>query len=128
MFFCGDVTKPCPFAKQPALKNVPSDFYAFAAFYYILRRVHAVCDSCSKTELKVLSIKEAAKNYCKKKYEDISADKYAKFSCLWSLYIHELFTRGYKINERSQVTILKKLNGFDVNWILGSMLYKLKLL
>ena len=69
----------------------------------------------------------AAKNYCSKKYYEVSEDPYAKFSCLWSVYIHELFTKGYRVKENYKVTVLKEMNGFELNWILGSMLYKLDL-
>lgn len=124
LFFCADKNKPCPFENQPPLKKASRDFYAISAFYYVLRDIGALKNSSLVT---VRAIRRATKKYCREKYDDINKSKYAKRNCLAAVYIHELMMKGFKANNKFKVNGVKKIGGEQLGWVLGGLVYNMKI-
>ena len=126
LFLCSDPSERCPFRNQPSLNGTTQEFYAFSIFYGVLKSIGALRDSPSVT---VRDIGNSVKEYCNRDYAAVRAgNEYARTTCLSGVYIHELFTKGYRVGENFKTTFVKRIAGFKTDWILGSILYKMDLL
>ena len=121
LFFChsSDLEK-CPFSDQPKLEG---KFYGISAIYYVLRGIGAVCSDCKINVVTLLKVLTSAKSFCKKDYDEINKNPYAKNNCFGALYIYELLTSGYQMASNKLIHVAIKLNGFDLSWTLGAVLH-----
>ena len=121
IFFCHSPDlKRCPFYDQPKLRGT---FYAFSAFYYVLTDIGAVCSDCDSIQVSPKVIRRHSKSFCKKHYDEINENPYAKNNCFGANYIYEMLTVGYGLGKRKKILVANSLNGFDLGWTLGATLY-----
>ena len=121
LFFCrSQDLKMCPFSDQPKLKET---LYGMSALYYVLTDIEVVCSDCENNKVTPRKIKRASKSFCKKDYNDIKEDPYAKNDCFDSIYIYELLTAGYKLHPHRKIRVASSLNGFDLGWTMGAVLH-----
>ena len=121
LFFCrSQDLKKCPFSDQPKLNG---KLYGMSAFYYVLTGIDAVCADCENNKVTPRKIKRASKSFCKKDYNDIKEDPYAKNDCFGGNYIYELLTTGYQLRPLKKIRVDNSLNGFDLGWTLGAVLH-----
>ena len=120
VFFCHlpDVQK-CPFYDQPKLKG---RFYGFSSFYYILTGIGAVCSDCENNKVTPRKVNLYSKSFCKKDYDDLEKNPYAKNQCFGGNFIYELLTEGYRLGLYSKIRVTNSLNGFKLGWTLGAVL------
>ena len=121
IFFCHSTNlEDCPFSDQPELEG---KFYAFAAFYYVLTGINAVCSDCEKNQVSPKKIRSYSTTFCKTNYNELKEDPYAKNNCFGANYIYELLTEGYGLRPYSKIRVANSLNGFDLGWTLGAVLH-----
>ena len=120
VFFCHlpDVQK-CPFYDQPKLKG---RFYGFSSFYYILTGIGAVCSDCENNKVTPRKVNLYSKSFCKKDYDDLEKNPYAKNQCFGGNFIYELLTEGYRLGLYRKIRVTNSLNGFKLGWTLGAVL------
>ena len=120
VFFCHlpNVQK-CPFDDQPKLKG---RFYGFSSFYYILTGIGAVCSDCEDNKVTARKVDLYSKSFCKKDYDDLDKNPYAKNQCFGGNFIYELLTEGYKLRPGKKIRVTNSLNGFKLGWTLGAVL------
>lgn len=121
-FFCK--TQDCPFRDQPSLHG---DFFGFSGIFYAARDTGMLCSDCTKP-LSAAMFDESSKNFCAKKYADVSSNPYAKNVCFESNYVYELLVKGYGLAVDKTILVGKELEGFSLGWTLGAMLYNSDLL
>ena len=120
VFFCHlpNVQK-CPFYDQPKLKG---RFYGFSAFYYVLTGIDAVCSDCENNTVTPRKVDFYSKLFCKKDYDDLDKNPYAKNNCFGGNFIYELLTEGYTLGPYKKIRVTNSLNGFKLGWTLGAVL------
>ena len=120
LFFCHlpNVQK-CPFYDQPKLKG---QFYGFSSFYYILTGINAVCSDCKNNKVTPLKVNFYSRSFCKKDYDDLDNNPYAKNNCFGGNFIYELLTEGYRFGPYRKIRVTNSLNGFNLGWTLGAVL------
>ena len=120
VFFCHvQNVQKCPFYDQPKLKG---RFYGFSSFYYILTGIGAVCSDCEKNKVTPRKVNLYSKSFCKKDYDDLEKNPYAKNHCFGGNFIYELLTEGYRLAPYKKVRVTNSLNGFKLGWTLGAVL------
>ena len=122
VFFCKNDSPECPFHDQPSLKG---RFLGESGMYYVTYGI-GMLETSDKVSAQELG--KTSKTYCKQPYDDVKIDPYAKTNCFGANYIYELLTDGYNLPAKKKVSMLKTLNGFDLGWTLGAVLYNAKLL
>ena len=121
LFFCqSQDLKECPFSDQPKLKR---KFYGMSALYYVLTDIGAVCSDCENNKVTPRKISRASKSFCRKDYNDIKENPYAKSNCFGGNYIYELLTAGYKLGPNKRIRVTNSLNGFKLGWVMGAVLH-----
>lgn len=120
VFFCHlpNVQK-CPFHDQPKLKG---RFYGFSSFYYILTGIGAVCSDCENNKVTPRKVNSYSKSFCKKDFDDLEKNPYAKNQCFGGNFIYELLTEGYRLGLYKKIRVTNSLNGFKLGWTLGAVL------
>ena len=120
VFFCRlPNAQKCPFYDQPKLKG---RFYGFSSFYYILTGIGAVCSDCENNRVTPRKVNLYSKSFCKKDYEDLDKNPYAKNECFGGNFIYELLTKGYRLAPDRKIRVTNSLNGFKLGWTLGAVL------
>ena len=109
----------CPFYDQPKLKG---RFYGCSAFYYILTGIDAVCSDCENNMVTPRKVNFYSKSFCKKDYDDLDKNPYAKNNCFGANFIYELLTEGYRLGPFKKIRVTNSLNGFKLGWTLGAVL------
>ena len=121
-FFCK--SSKCPFHDQPSLTG---DFFGFSGIFYCARDTGMLCSDCTKP-LSAAMFDVSSKNFCAKKYEEVSSNPYAKNVCFESNYVYELLAHGYGLPADKKILVGKNLEGFSLGWTLGAMLSNSELL
>ena len=70
----------------------------------------------------------SSRRFCAKKYEEVSSYPYAKNNCFSSNFVYELLSQGYGLPADKLIEVGNQVNGFNVGWTLGAMLYNMKML
>lgn len=68
------------------------------------------------------------KKYCKIDYNELKKDFYVKNDCFGVNYIYKLLIDGYDFGFYRKIRVVNLLNGFDLGWILGVVLYNIGIL
>lgn len=121
-FFCK--TRDCPFYDQPCLRG---EFFAFAGIFYTAHDTELLCFHCVKP-LSAAMFEKSSREFCSKNYEEVKSNPQAKYECFRSNFIYELLTKGYGLPADKMIQVGNKLEGFDLGWTLGAMLYNTGLL
>ncbi|CAH1248253.1 ENTPD3 [Branchiostoma lanceolatum] len=126
-------TEPCSIIGEYQPPVGDSVFYATAAYYYVSQvggGIGAVNKNGGFTS--VNNIQGKTDDYCALSYAQATnqSGEYGYTRCAAGNYVAALLSDGYKI-ERSatdKVYITKEINGVEIGWALGSMMYELYLL
>ena len=122
-FFCKSPN--CPFYDQPKL---PGDFFGFSGIFYAAHGTGMInCWHCTKP-LSPAMYDVSSRRFCAKKYHEVSSDPYAKNTCFSSNFVYELLSQGYGLPADKLIEVGNQVNGFNVGWTLGAMLYNMKML
>ena len=122
-FFCKSPN--CPFYDQPKL---PGDFFGFSGIFYAAHGTGMInCWHCTKP-LSPAMYDVSSRRFCAKKYQEVSSDPYAKNTCFSSNFVFELLSQGYGLPADKLIDVGNQVNGFNVGWTLGAMLYNMKML
>lgn len=95
--------------------------------FYVVWDMGMLCLDCIKFLL-VVMFDVSLKNFCVKKYEEVSSNLYVKNVCFESNYVYEFFVYGYGLFVDKKIFVGKNLEGFSLGWILGVMLFNFELL
>ena len=122
-FFCKSPN--CPFYDQPKLHG---DFFGFSGIFYAAYGTGMInCWHCTKP-LSPAMYDVSSQHFCAKKYQEVGSDPYAKNNCFSSNFVFELLSQGYGLPINKPIEVGNQVEGFDMGWTLGAMLYNLKLL
>ena len=127
LFFCRSPDlKKCPFSNQPKLRG---KFYGFSALYYALTDINAVCSDCQNNFVTPGKIDIHLKSFCGEIYDEINKlkNRYSGDRCFSANYIYELLTAGYRLNLKNKIRIANSLNGFDLDWKMGTVLHNARI-
>ena len=120
-FFCK--TKDCPFHDQPLLKG---PFVGISGFYYTLKDIGMLHETNKVT---LSGIAKYSRAFCKQNYVDLEDNPFAHKLCFDSNYLLMQLKQGYRLRlTNNEITALSSLNGFNVGWTLGALLYNTKML
>ena len=122
IYFCKNDSSKCPFHDQPQLKG---NFFGMSNMYYVPNGI-GMLESTDRVSARRLG--KATKSFCKKSYDEVKDDPYAKRNCFGGNYMYELLRDGYNLSANKQIRVYTSLNGFDLGWTLGTALYNDKLL
>ncbi|KAK3727326.1 hypothetical protein QZH41_018173, partial [Actinostola sp. cb2023] len=124
-FFCNGSEDKCPMTNQPVLEG---RFFGTVVFYYAMKDIgvitnHGEIASLSKFEL-------FTRRFCKQPSESLSTKLYDVYNLCFRLnYVYELLKDGYHVDMNTFVLhIANKVDDYDLNWTLGALLYKSKIL
>jgi len=97
-------------------------FYAFSGAYYTYKFLEAdQTPDQADVEKRILSI-------CSKSWDQLTRDypteKYLSTYCANAIYMGKLFYNTYQIGN-AQLSVVGKVNGQDIDWTMGAMLYSL---
>ncbi|XP_029206086.2 ectonucleoside triphosphate diphosphohydrolase 1-like [Acropora millepora] len=121
-FFSG--SDGSPFYDQPDLEG---DLFGYAGIFYIARNLGLV-ESGEIKPLSVATFEKTSRKSCSEDYKQTHTHKSVTRDCFRSNFIYELLAKGYGLNEDKVIQVGNKLEGFDLGWTLGAVLYNTRLL
>ena len=121
-FFSG--SDGSPFYDQPDLEG---DLFGYAGIFYIARNLGLV-ESGEIKPLSVATFEKTSRKSCSEDYKQTHTHKSVTRDCFRSNFIYELLAKGYGLNEDKAIQVGNKLEGFDLGWTLGAVLYNTRLL
>lgn len=115
-------------AAQQVAQQVPSTkgqtFVAYSSVYYAYNFFQVdTTPQQSTVEAKIQQVCNTGWDQMKKDYPN-QPEKYLSGYCANATYIDELLYNTYQLTG-SQMTVLSKINGTEIDWPLGAVLYKL---
>jgi hypothetical protein len=111
---------------------VSGKFYAIASFFYTANGLGLVGWKDSKT-LSPNAIAKATASYCEKDLETAQRDsgapmKFAEKYCFLGTYVHQSLLAFGFAHDDSSITFSRKINGVNLGWPAGAMLYETRLM
>ncbi|CEF60425.1 NTPase [Strongyloides ratti] len=107
---------------KPMKELLEKDIFGFSYFYD--RGLQAgLIPNCNKQlggYVKVIDYKNAAKQKCTMKKEDIGPEHWKPWQCHDLTYIYTLLHYGYGLPEDKKIYLAKKLRGMEMSWALGA--------
>jgi hypothetical protein len=108
-------------------------FFAIASFFYAANGLGLVGWKDSKL-LSPNDISKATATYCAKDLATAQRDsgapmKYAEKYCFMGVYVHQsLLAFGFKPDDDESIIFSRKINGVNMGWPAGAMLYETRLM
>ena len=121
-FFSG--SDGSPFYDQPDLEG---DLFGYAGIFYIARNLGLV-ESGEIKPVSVATFEKTSRKSCSEDYKKTHTHKSVTRDCFRSNFIYELLAKGYGLNEDKVIQVGNELEGFDLGWTLGAVLYNTRLL
>ncbi|KXJ26142.1 Ectonucleoside triphosphate diphosphohydrolase 1 [Exaiptasia diaphana] len=125
LLFCKGDAKQCPYVAQPDLEG---DFVGMNGYYFVMKDIGAIENQGQAVSFR--KFKKVSNKLCKQSSKSLDTSLFqVEDLCFRANYLYELLKDGYHINFNTfDLRVSLEVNGFDLSWALGALLYNTKIL